>query len=173
MTVDGDMTAGEYGAMSPEYLKRWGRGNGALKNKSVDVPCSPLQSILARAGYDSIDFLSLDVEGAEDRVFRTTRASMFGVVMAEADNYDPEKDQRVVNHALKHGLRLSQRVRVRASNILLRGDVEETLQHDIPADFIGPLNGFKISKFDPSTRRMKDEILNAFTRLAYDEIGES
>ena len=81
MTVDGDMTAGEFGAMSPEYLKRWGRGNGAAANRSVEVPCSSLKSILHRAGYTSIDFLSLDVEGAEDRVFRTVEASMFGVVM--------------------------------------------------------------------------------------------
>ena len=161
MTVDGDMTAGEFGAMSPEYLKRWGRGNGAAANRSVEVPCSSLKSILHRAGYTSIDFLSLDVEGAEDRVFRTVEASMFGVVMAEADNYDPLKDQRVVKHALKGGLRFSTRVRVRASNIFLRNDVQEALVHEIPAGYIGPLNGYKIQKFNPSHQRMRDEIANA------------
>lgn len=67
MTVDGDVTSGEFGAMSHDYLKRWGRANGALANKSVDVPCSPLSSILARAGYrwpTTIDFLSLGTRRA-------------------------------------------------------------------------------------------------------------
>ena len=161
MTVAGDMTAGEYGAMSPEYLRRWGRGNGAAKNESVVVPCKPLKSIVESAGFNSIDFLSLDVEGAEEIVLRTADPSMFGLVMVEADATDKAKDARVVDYGLAGGLRLSQHVKVRASDIMLRSDVQETLVHEIPKGFIGPLNGFKIFKFQPSQERLTSEIKNA------------
>ena len=49
MTTDGAMMSGEFGAMSQEYLRRWGRRNGAFANRSVDVPCKPLPAILAAA----------------------------------------------------------------------------------------------------------------------------
>lgn len=107
-----------------------------------------------------------DVEGAEERVFRTMHASRFGVVMAEADGTDPPKDERVLRHGRSGGLRLSQRVRVRASNILLRSDVNETLVNEIPQGYIGSsqsggLENWTIFKFAPSHQRMRDEIFNA------------
>lgn len=39
--------------------------------RTVDVPCEPLSSLMARHGLASADFLSLDVEGAEGKVLET------------------------------------------------------------------------------------------------------
>ena len=81
--------------------------------------------------------------------------------MAEADGTDPPKDERVKQHAIAGGMRPSERVKVRASSIFLNADVRESLVADIPAGFIGPLNGFTMFKFAPSHRRMRDEIVRA------------
>ena len=112
-------------------------------------------------GHRRADFLSLDVEGAEDRVFRTTDPSRFGLVMAEADGTDPPKDERVKQHAIAGGMRLTEHVKVRASSIFINADVKESLYADIPPGFIGPLNGFTMFRFEPSHRRMRDEIVRA------------
>ena len=95
MTIGGGPTAGDMSAMSAAYVKVWGNGNGASRNRTVNVPCSPLHSLMNKAGMTQADFLSLDVEGAEDKVIDTVRASRFSLAMAEADNYDPPKDERV------------------------------------------------------------------------------
>jgi len=58
----------------------------ARKNSTVQVPCQPLKNLLAKHGFGSdaqIDFLSLDVEGAEDIVLRTAVANRFRIVLVE------------------------------------------------------------------------------------------
>ena len=54
-------------------------------NKTAQVPCKPLKTILAEHGYpDRIDFLSVDVEGGEDMVLSTAgELERFGVFLIE------------------------------------------------------------------------------------------
>lgn len=58
----------------------------ARKNSTVQVPCQPLKNLLAKHGFGSdaqIDFLSLNVEGAEDIVLRTAVPNRFRIVLVE------------------------------------------------------------------------------------------
>ena len=54
-------------------------------NKTAQVPCKPLRTILAEHGYpDQIDFLSVDVEGGEGMVLSTAgELERFGVVLIQ------------------------------------------------------------------------------------------
>ena len=165
MTTRGGPTAGQFGAMSAKYLQLWGGRNGANSNQMVEVPCKPMRELMSDAGIHHAHFLSLDVEGAEDKVFDTARPTAFGVVMAEADNYDPPKDERVKQRALRGGLRLSTRALVRASNVFLRSDVDESVLTPIPKDYL-PLNGFKIFRYNPTHRVLRAEIAHALNRTA-------
>ena len=77
ISIDGGQTSG--------MLKRLtaGRQKGRA-NAVVQVPCRPLKTILAKHGYDgNIDFLSLDVEGAEDIVLRTALPERFRIMLVE------------------------------------------------------------------------------------------
>lgn len=165
MTTRGGPTAGQFGAMSAKYLSLWGGRNGASTNQKVEVPCKPMRTLMADAGMHTAHYLSLDVEGAEDKVFDTVRPTAFGLVMAEADNYDPAKDEHVKQRALSHGMRISERVLVRASNVFLRHDVDETLLTPVPREYL-PLNGFRIFRFNPSHRVLRAEIANALNITA-------
>ena len=188
MTRGGGPTAGDMAAMSTAYVKTWGRANGAAYNRTVDVPCNPMHSVMAGAGVRQADFLSLDVEGAEDVVIRTVRANRFKLVMAEADNYDPPKDERVaqkVHHAgrtalpsplasiertcaraqiLSDGLRHAEQLKVRASNIFISPDEDEVLLHPVPPAYL-PLQSFKIFKFRPSLAQLEQELKNVYRKL--------
>ena len=58
-----------------------------LKTNDVfEVRCSPLHAMVANAGYASIDFMSLDVEGAEELVLSTVDPRIFGMVLVEANS---------------------------------------------------------------------------------------
>ncbi len=50
----------------PEHLRRIASEGGTVRN--VTVPLLPLDTILADAAIESIDLVSIDVEGAEDQV---------------------------------------------------------------------------------------------------------
>ena len=146
--------------MSPEYLRVHGKSNGG-GNTTVAVPCKPLRLLMADAGMGGgAGFLSLDVEGAEDRVFDTVDPALFGLVMAEADGYDPLKDSRVEQRAINAGMRISERVRVRASTVFLRRDVKEMLQSPLPAGYL-PLHGYRIMKYRPKHETLRDELAQA------------
>lgn len=140
MSMQGGPVAGQIGAMSDSFVKRWGgagqkqrrgqwgvSGNGVLTtNKSYEVPCKPLRVLMEDAGLSGAHFLSLDVEGAEDKVFDTVSPAAFGLVMVEVDEHDPPKDERVRRRALGGGLRPAQRYKGKTSDeVWLRGDVVE------------------------------------------------
>ena len=89
MTVDGGATAGQVGVLSQRYLAWRGSCGGRCTRgdaQTVVVPCRPLSTIMASAGYGNADFLSLDVEGAEARVLETIDPAVFGVVMVETSD---------------------------------------------------------------------------------------
>lgn len=55
------------------------------RNTTVSVPCRPLSDILSDSALtETIDFLSLDVEGSEAQVLRTVDPARFGVVLLES-----------------------------------------------------------------------------------------
>ena len=63
----GDPTAGIFAHMSKAHVRRW-RIRAAQR---VSVPCGPLGDWLSLLGMDTVDFFSLDVEGAELMVLGT------------------------------------------------------------------------------------------------------
>ena len=80
------------------------RGKKHFRNCSAvqcvtDVPCKPLPALMEDAGLPRVNFLSLDVEGSEERVLQSVLKSAaslpFDVVMVEADGMTPAKDERV------------------------------------------------------------------------------
>ena len=79
---------------------------GANKKKYVSVPCAPLSAMLANAGVQRIDLLSLDVEMQEKGVLETVdfQAVRFGVLLIEAPCKDELSDAAIVGPLLEsHG----------------------------------------------------------------------
>ena len=72
------------------------------------VPCRPLDSIIVDSGFPRANFLSLDVEGGEEKVLQTLSQDLssfpFDVVMVEADRHDPKKNARVQKMLMDIGL---------------------------------------------------------------------
>ena len=91
--------------MAPSFLKQW-HPNGA---QQTSIRCEPLRSILKDSSLDltntAIDFLSLDVEGAEFEVLKTIDFDEveFGVVFYEADEHNPVKNQAIMMLLEAHG----------------------------------------------------------------------
>ena len=109
-TVDvissGGTVAGVGSDMAKAYKQRHSRTHtrGCVNKCITSVPCMPLPELISNAGFSQgrVNFLSLDVEGGEERVLQTVVKDMkspddfpFDVVLVEADGYDPQKDERV------------------------------------------------------------------------------
>ena len=101
MTTGGGPVSGQVDAMSAAFVKLHWREH----HSTVEVPCRSLTEIMSGAGHDSAAFLSLDVEGAEDKVLEAVDPAVFKVVMVEWPQYEDAKNERV--HALltRAGLR--------------------------------------------------------------------
>ena len=102
-------------------------------SNTVNVPCRPLPDLMAEAASvlgPEIDFLSLDVEGAEDLVLETGRpASRFKVVVIELDGRNPAKDERALMLLREANLTLGKHLRVAKSQVwVARGVVEHPVK---------------------------------------------
>eukprot|EP00966_Prymnesium_polylepis_P261218 6033600-Prymnesium_polylepis.1 len=64
------------------------------------------------------DFLSLDVEGAEELVIKTVDPAKFRIILVELDQHDPAKNERVSEFLISAGLRRS-----RSKNRIAGGSV--------------------------------------------------
>ena len=75
----------------------------------TQVPCKPLPTIIREAGFPKTTYLSLDVEGSEERVMNTVPNAAtsfpFDVVMVEADRHNFAKNARVRNRVKVAGLK--------------------------------------------------------------------
>ena len=93
----------------------------------VNVSCKPLTAIQRRAGVPSAAFLSLDVEGAEDKVIAESDPAAFALIMAESMRGDQSdaKDQRVRKAVHRAGLRTARHLRVSGSEIYVQPHVVE------------------------------------------------
>ena len=122
ITVNGMAVSGQVGAMSDTYIRKERRGDNI--SDVVRVNCRSLASII-RPESHRYDFLSLDVEGAEDKVLKTVDPSIFGVIMVEDDGYDKNKQDRVDRAINAAGLRRAKQLAVHLSGVYLRSDVRE------------------------------------------------
>lgn len=89
-------TGGILEFMAPSFFERW--HPNVDKSALPEIPCKPLSEILDMSSLNTnavIDFLSLDVEGAEFEVVKTLDFSrhIFGVIFYEADGHDPAKNE--------------------------------------------------------------------------------
>jgi FkbM family methyltransferase len=100
----GVVSAMEYN--TPEYTHTWAPILNATRRFSI--PCRGLSEILAEAGIEEVDFLSVDVQGAEEAVLQTANLgtvrgapTMFKTVLVEAERTAMEKNVRV-RHMLEN-----------------------------------------------------------------------
>ena len=95
------VTSSKYSEM-PGFLSSFRNGSMRrfarrvnLQDTSV-VPCARLDVLMERAGLpERVNFLSLDVEGAEFQVVSTVDPARFDVVLVELDGHDRAKDANV------------------------------------------------------------------------------
>ena len=89
------------------YLDLWSKRWKVLNlSDTEEVPCKPLGSIMDDAGFhDRIDFLSLDVQGAEATVLETVDPRRFGMVLTEAEGVSARSNARVDAMLLQAGFR--------------------------------------------------------------------
>ena len=82
-TAGGSQEAGDLSVLRAADLRSVAF-NKPNHSAAVNVSCRPLSRIVDEAGFrDSIDFLSLDVQGAELRVLQASRPAQFGLIMSE------------------------------------------------------------------------------------------
>lgn len=77
-----------------------------------------MADLLRRAGLQRVDFLSVDVEGAEERVLQTTNLSEVQMVLIEMDGTSALRDARKHRHMLLSGFKPSH-VRVHNSGVYI------------------------------------------------------
>lgn len=95
---------------------------------TVEVPCRPLTALMdgAHTLNSTVDFLSLDVEGAEDLVLMAGKpASRFKVVLVELDGRNRAKDALAVAQLRAANMTRSKQVHVVNSEVWLAPGVEE------------------------------------------------
>ena len=118
MTVGGKNMAAQIDAMSQVQRDRiWGRGR---EYNSVRVPCKPLGRLMQAAGTDAAHLLSLDVEGAEERVLKTVDPACFAVVLVELDGTDKARDERIHTMLTAAGLQFQRQLALKQSGVYLR-----------------------------------------------------
>ncbi len=94
--------------MAPSFIAGWHSSGDSHKTK---IRCEPLSNILEKSSLnintEMIDFLSLDVEGAEFEVLKTIDFSKvdFGVIFYEADGHNPLKNQAMIAFLEERGYR--------------------------------------------------------------------
>lgn len=132
ITRDGSNFAGEPTTMANSYIKRWWSAPSDRLNETVTVPCRSLRHIMHENGLPhGADFLSLDVEGAEEKVLHTVNVALFRVIMVEMDGHDRKKDARIDVLLTSSGFRRASALRVPLSTVYLRHDVEELPSGDV------------------------------------------
>ena len=100
------MVSGILKFMPEEFLETWYKD--AKLDAAVKILCLPLSHILPKVGLKHIDFMSLDVEGAELAVLRSIdfEAVRISVMVIETDGHDKTKDQEVKDLMAENGYEL-------------------------------------------------------------------
>lgn len=105
-TIDGGPIAGSMQHMTNSFLNQY---HGGTQPKTVPVYCGPISHQLCLLGITTIDFMSIDVEGAELEVVRSIDFTQVDVhvIVIEADNHNPEKNSAVRSLLVAHGFNLT------------------------------------------------------------------
>lgn len=120
VTAHGGGFGGMPSEMSSAYLRSWGRRIPQRKTV-VEVPCRSLSSLMQENGLPSgAEFLSLDVQGAEELVLHTVDPAMFKVIVVEMDGFDKARESRIHSLILSAGLKQANAsFRVRYSRVYI------------------------------------------------------
>lgn len=130
----GGTVSGEVAALPTQHLQRWGSElhlrtdstSGLWSVPTVQVPCTTMGELLAKAQLPHATFLSLDVEGAEERVVNAMKPSQFDIIMVESrPGWDTGSSQRIHRRLLDSGFRLATSLHVQLSRIYLRRGLPE------------------------------------------------
>ena len=109
----GGPTSGIVGEMSRSFQKRWRHS----ASDTIDVPCGPLRDWLALLRLERVDYVSLDVEGAELLALSTLDWERFsvGVLIAECSHMGctGANDRKVAALLRARGLQQVATLRVR------------------------------------------------------------
>ena len=110
MRGDEGAVTGIFEFMAPSFRAEWFKGSASarLEDVSDKIRCEPLRRVLGKDGLREkkhIDFLSLDVEGAEFEVLKTIdfTAQQFGVIFYEADPHNVVKNEIVKSYLEARG----------------------------------------------------------------------
>ena len=110
MRGDEGAVTGIFEFMAPSFRAEWFKGSAPsrLEDVSDKIRCEPLRRVLGKDGLREkkhIDFLSLDVEGAEFEVLKTIdfTAQQFGVIFYEADPHNVVKNEIVKSYLEARG----------------------------------------------------------------------
>ena len=93
--------------MAPSFVSTWHPENP----EHTKIRCEPLSNILKQSALRTetqmVDFLSLDVEGAEFEVLKTIDFDKveFGIIFYEADDHNPLKNQAMITFLEERGYR--------------------------------------------------------------------
>tara|TARA_B110001452_G_scaffold43157_1_gene33044 strand:- start:1077 stop:2054 length:978 start_codon:yes stop_codon:yes gene_type:complete len=131
ITKAGGAVAGQVESMSARFVATQRRGDDLTQET---VPCQSLTSLVKQSFpmASPIDFLSLDVEGAEYEVLKHAHPRMFSVVLVETEGGSVEKNEAVHSLLLSSGLVLSREVRVPSSSVYVRPELQLTPSHARP-----------------------------------------
>lgn len=79
------------------FRQHWYGSVEQMPKGATEIICLPLSSVLQNFGITCIDFVSLEVEGAELQVLQTLdfNAVHISVIVVEMDGHDPQKDKAV------------------------------------------------------------------------------
>jgi FkbM family methyltransferase len=114
MRGDEGAVTGIFEFMSPSFRAEWHKKSmsSRLRDVSDKIRCEPLRRVLKTDYFKKkhIDFLSLDVEGAEYEVLKTIdfTAQQFGVIFYEADPHNVVKNEIVKSYLEVRGYRFQQ-----------------------------------------------------------------
>ena len=102
----GSPVDGIYEFMSKSFLKKHYPDLDTKRMRKIK--CKPLSLIIEESSFaknEVIDFLSIDVEGAEFEVLKTLdfNKHQFGVIFYEADGSNPQKDSDMKTRLEMHG----------------------------------------------------------------------
>ena len=105
--VAGNEVGGIYEFTSPSFRARHKTWTNKTADNTEEIECYPMRDILIERAPEisHYDFFSLDVEGAEYEVLRSTNfdRTTFGVIFVEASRHDPKKNEAVKEFLINKG----------------------------------------------------------------------
>ncbi len=117
------------------FIDRGNRGQSSIAmvtGEKVSVPCRTLESVLNEAGFDRVDALKIDIEGAEDTVlvpfFATAPSRLWPSLILLETSSDRWKSDCVAL-CIEHGYRETHRTRLNV--ILERTPSEDAASYGI------------------------------------------